>query len=478
LHDIDQRIVDVGALRSGVAAITASVLVSLAIGGAVTALSPGRAAVFVLASAAAAAGVVVTAVHGLRAVATLALVGAAATLGMNGVRITSFMSAADAFLFIAALGLLLDPASWRRLDLGRARLQALGFLLIVTGGTLGSLFAGDALASMAILLRLIVGSAFVVLLFLTWMPNVRELRAVAWAWVVSAVVTSVAALVGDASTYGRPTGLTTHPNHLALVCVLAIGPAIALTASSSGARRLVGVVACAVISAGVFVSGSRAGLLGYITVLLLAFLLSRRTSSLRAGLGAGAVVVGLWGAGAVAGALLLMRIIDLPTGSAVARLTGRVPGVRESDAEREAVLAEGLARAGAHPLTGSGFEGALSAHNIYLQIWAAAGLLGLAGFLTIIAASLAPLRMHVARLVDRRDGRLASLGLGFGASLAGYTVAGFFHVALWDRYIWLTPAVLAVVVVLARQAKPVVSRPRRSRALPDGRSGELESLRA
>jgi O-antigen ligase len=454
-------------------------LTSLGLGAATAEVGRSSRLVLALAVAALSVTIAVVAATGPRTLASLALVGAAATLGMNGVRITSFMSAADAFLVVAALGLLLDTASWRRLDVSGARLQAVGFLLIVTGGVLGSIFAGDAIASLAVLLRLVVASALVVLLFLLWRPRVIELRRVAWAWVASASATSAVALVADSGPYDRPLGLTTHPNHLGLVCVLAMGPAIALTASSAGARRVAGLHACVVITAGVVASGSRAALVGYLAVLIVAFAAGRRASLLRAAPRVRAVVALLASGGAVVVALMIIGIIELPAANAVDRLAGRAPGVRESDAGREVLLREGLARARAHPITGSGFEGALSAHNIYLQVWAAAGALGLAGFLAIIGASIAPLRAHAARTVGRGDPSLAALGLGFGASLVGFAVAGFFQNALWDRYIWLTPAVLAAVAALARHLEPAVATPRADPgALSEERSGALKPLRA
>jgi O-Antigen ligase len=440
-----RRVGDVWASRPRPSAFAlVVVVVSVAAGAAV-----GAAPLVAVAATLLAAATVLVAVSGLRMLATVALAGAAATFGMNAVRITTFMTFADAFLVVAALALLLDPASWQRIDVGRIRLLFGGFMLIILGGLLGSFFADSAAASVATLLKLVLASVIVVGLFVIWRPSTRELTAIAAIWVGSA---SVSALVGYANPgpYGRPPGLTTHPNHLGLVCVLAFGPALALAGMSTGFRRLAALGGCAFVTLGVIVSGSRAGILGYCTVLLVAFLCSHRTRAARGLFGARTVIATVLIAGVTAMVLASARVIALPAGNAFDRVLGRTPTVYQSNAERQIALHQGLHRATAHPVTGSGFENALAAHDVYLQMWTAAGVIGVIGFFAIVIGSLAPLTPQ--RLVPLRevDRAAAALVVGFGASFAGFVAAALFNNALWDRYIWLAPAAIAAAVSQTR----------------------------
>ena len=442
--------VSAAAARHGAAGFfVAAGTVSVGLGSGVGIAGPTSALPFSAAVAAFVATVAIVAVAGTRAVASLAIVGAAATLGMNGVRITSFMSVADAFLFVAAVALFVDPRSWRRVEVGAVKLQAGGFLLLVIGGLVGSFFARDALVSGATLLRLVVASALLLLLFVLWSPSVREITIVAAAWVGSASASSVVAILEEDPIFGRPSGLTTHPSHLGLVCVLAIGPAVALTGAAAGFRRVAGLCGCILITVGVVLSGSRAGVIGYGVALAMTFALSGRLTFVPGIFGTRAVVAGMLTAGGIGFSLALARGITLPTGNALDRLLGRAD-VASSNAERVAALDEALARAYAHPITGSGFEDALAAHNVYLEVWVAAGLIGLTGFLMIIGGTLAHVRAD--RLSSLRATRSVAAGItiGFTASFAAFVVAGLFGPQLWDRYIWLAPAIIPLLAHRAR----------------------------
>ena len=337
-----------------------------------------------------------------------------------------------------------------RLDLDGVRPQLAGFLLLVAGGLVGSFFAVSTGPAVTALLKLVIASAVVLGLFVLWRPTLREVRMIAWLWVASASVSALVALTAEPSAYGRPPGLTPHPNHLALVSVLAIGPAIALTGSSTGIRRVAGAIACLLLTAAVIVSGSRAGALAYVFVLLALFGLSRRADAARGLFGARAVVAAFALAGGVAVYLAFVHVISLPTANAVDRLLGRVPSVAESNAARQQVLDESLARVREHPFTGEGFEHALEAHNVFLQLWSSGGVLALAGFGLIVAATMRPLWPSRLAALRRDEPELVPLLVGFGAGFIGFLVAGLFNNALWDRYIWLTPAVLAVTAMIAR----------------------------
>ncbi|MGH2561661.1 MAG: oligosaccharide flippase family protein, partial [Thermomicrobiales bacterium] len=379
---------------------------------------------------------------GTRGLSSAALAAAVVTLAWNGVRLGASVALSDLFFLLAALvllpGLVVRGGQER---LAPVRWLVGGALLIVVGGLLGSMFAANPSASLAQLIRFSIASILVPILFAFWSPSVVELRRIAWLWVCSVTVSALVAILEMGNFYhGRADGLTNHPNHLALTCVMATGPAIALTLLSRGLGRWIGVGCGLTLAAGLLISGSRAGLAG-IGMTLIAMAAFTKRAEIAAGIAAAFFA----GTG-----LIVTGVVNLPAGNALARLFGSedrtvVQGVFASDEMRQDQFQQGLDRVLANPFTGVGFEDALASHDIYLQLWSSAGVLGLAGILTIAVVLLnVPARTLLAR------GALATpppmmLLLGFGASFFGYLVTGLFHNALWDRYLWLTPALIAVL---------------------------------
>ncbi|MGH2534737.1 MAG: O-antigen ligase family protein [Thermomicrobiales bacterium] len=439
----------------------------------------------VLVAVAAAALVALFVVHrfGTRGLSAVALAAAAATLGMNSVRLSASVALSDFFLFTAGLILLPGLLLHAKQRLAAVKWLTGGTLLIVLGGLAGTAVSGDPALSLAQLTRFSIASVLLPILFALWNPSVDEIRRIAWLWVASVTASAVVA-VGESGTFyhdGRADGLTTHPNHLALTCALAIGPAVVLTLLSRGLARWLGLAACALLVGGLLISGSRAGLIAFVLVLIAMAVLTRRM----------AIAGGIVAATIAAAVLIFSGLVDLPAGNAVSRLIGSddrtvTRGVLGSDAARREELRLGLERIMEHPITGTGFAEALAAHDIYLQVWAAAGIFGLAGFAIIIVALLnLPIRAFLARspFVDPPS----MLLIGFSASFIGYLVAGVFHNALWDRYIWLTPALLAVITPHAIRSlagarnhdhRPLVAAPRAGRSPQPAPFGGRENVRA
>ena len=142
---------------------------------------------------------------------------------------------------------------------------------------------------------------------------------------MSAVVSCVWALSHAGENWGRPAGLSEHPNHLALVALIGLGPAIMLSVAATRVwGRSLGVAASLVLAAGVVVSGSRAGLLGIAAALFLAFLLAgggRRRLRLTAV--TGLMVAVALGAATLSNQNAYQRLRNVQSQSVIASDTGR-----------------------------------------------------------------------------------------------------------------------------------------------------------
>lgn len=390
-----------------------------------------------------------------RVLASIAMGAAAATAGWTGVRLATSVALSDVFLFASAI--LLVPTAIRYFG---ERFGTISFLLrgtglIVLGGFIGSLFAANPPASIARLSRFTIAAVLMPTLFAIWKPSILDIRRISWLWVIS---TTISALVGVSevnTSYGwRANGLTTHPNHLALSAVLAAGPALALTLTSGGILRIVSLFCSVSLFAGVIVSGSRAGIIAYAATLIAFVILTRR---IRIALAISSIII-------AAIIVLPSASNKLPAGNALSRLIGGDDatvsrGVATSNMERDQAFSEALNRAMEHPVTGEGFEDVLAGHDIYIQLWSSAGIIGLIGLaITIVSIMSIPFGVFSGKLSFQPSSVSASmLLLGFGSSFAGYVASSPFHPALWDRYIWIGPSIIACFVPMLSSRVRLVS---------------------
>jgi O-antigen/teichoic acid export membrane protein len=447
---------------------TSAVVVGLSClaGAAVATLSAEAVAYIVFAFAILAVATGILLARSLRTLATILMLLGAGTLAMNGVRVTSWMAVSDAFFLGAALlvipGALLKPP--RPSAIGRSMKP--GLLLIVAGGLLSSFVAENWRESNLNFIKFLVASVLVLALVSAWGPSAVDLRHIMLAWIGSATISAAWALKGATAEVDRPAGLAGHPNTLAVTCVLALGPALVLTGEMRSWRRVAGIFTTFVLFGGIVVSGSRAGLLGASVVFLLALVLSGRRS----------VVGAAIGSAAVAALFLAVAQPRLPAVNAINRLFDEhSPSVMQSDAARRTALDEAVDTISRHPFTGVGFENAKATHNIYLEAWASGGLLTLLGLLTIAWATLTPLRA-AARRATQAQYREQIVAMGISLGFAGFLVASLFQNAIWERYIWLMPALVsaawsALPKSVAQHGSPTA--PREGRPLPHSRLGEV-----
>lgn len=388
----------------------------------------------------------------VRTLAGLVLSVAVFTSAMTDVRLSSSVTLSDGFLLLGTL--LVLPQLFRapiRIPL-LLKILLVGVLLVLVGGISSSLsVAVNPFQSLAQLAKLVGAMAVIPLVFHIWRPSRGDLIRISWFWVASAVA-SVAVGIGEISeTYqGRVDGLAQHPNVLGITSVLAIGPAFALALVSRGSQRWAGVLSCLLLTFGMLICGSRAALGGFAVTLLAVVILSKQP---RVAL---IVLISI-----LAGSVLIMSpLVDLPEGNTLARLTASddpesALQVSESNTARKGLREEAINNVTEQPLTGVGFENAVDAHNIYLQILSSGGIISLTGFLIVAFSILSFPLLHLIGRVQLTNVESAFLILGLGASFAGYLASGIFNNALWERYIWIVPAILLSLIFLAQAEKPM-----------------------
>lgn len=255
-----------------------------------------------------------------------------------------------------------------------------GAALLTIMGLAAAPFAISAAVSLGYLLLavigLILGPAVV-----GWMaPTNRQM----WAMMIAFCIgTAISTLYGLPRNVYRNAGFTYHPVALAYTSMMALSFVPYLLTLKVRGRWLVVPPLAALAVTGVWTSGSRTGLVVLAALVVLIPLLER---SLKLGIAV------------IAGAVLAMPTIfkataDISGTSALSRLFGG-GGAQNSDTVRESTLRDGLEQIQQSPIFGNGFsvEHTYVIHNIYLQILAAEGLLGLIGLLLILSAFVAPLR--------------------------------------------------------------------------------------
>jgi O-antigen/teichoic acid export membrane protein len=356
------------------------------------------------------------------------------SLPWNAVRLTDWMTLSDGLLVAGSLTLFAVGHRARP----RAYRQILpivaGVVVMIGGGVIGSYAGSDLVTGLGNMVRFGVAAAAVPVLLAWWSPSRQAVHIAVWAWVAGASVSAIVAVFqligGD---YAGPVGLTTHYNTLAITALMATGPALCFAIVGAFRTRVLAVGVVVLLFFAVVISGSRAGLLGYVAVAAIFVLLTRRTALTIIGTGALAV-------GALAGYL------TLSTENAVSRLFAIDPAtVSGSNVARLAALQDNLNLALSHPFFGIGFELAGDAHNVFLQVLVSAGIVGLSGFLFLVHGVVSRAFRSIADQGETVGPESRMLTIGLVASFIGYLVAGLFQNALWDRYIWIVPGLLAVV---------------------------------
>lgn len=332
-----------------------------------------------------------------------------------------------------------------------------GFLLLVTG-LVSSLPAENA-DSLVPSLRFSLTALGVPLIIMFAASTPRRVGWLVDAWLLAAAVNAAAGAldllgvthiggsltdVDFAGALDRATGLTGHPNHLGLVTAMALPIAIARL-GLPGLRGLSALAVVPLLVVGVFASGSRGALLAAAggVVIFFVFAIQARLARTTALL--------LLGATALAFVILLSVVgnNELTGSVAFERLAGG-SGAAESDIVRRQTLEASIDEAGDDLIVGQGFAVVRTAHNIYLQVLQAGGLLALAGFAALTAAIVRRAR-QLARPIATSPRWLTALAAGSGASVCVWLLFGMVGNAVYDRYLYIPAGVVLALALVQTQ---------------------------
>jgi O-antigen ligase len=282
-----------------------------------------------------------------------------------------------------------------------------------------------------------------------------SLLSVLWGLVVGKVAGGAAA-----AQVGRLSGATVEANELAtllVVCILFAGALALVTKRATFARAMTVLAGIAALVA-LFGTFSRAGLLALGVVILISCFYAGKSRPVFIALVIGTLVVG--------GVFLH----DTSSGTAQ-RLTSQNTNGRSS------IWTVGLRIVGANPIVGVGsgnytvvephyvlvspgalpatdfvLENPYPAHNIYLEILAEMGVIGLALFMSLIVMSIWAAVKAVRIFTALGDRSMEILGRALVLAMVGILAADFFASDEYSKQLWMLLAMGPVLLAIARRS--------------------------
>ncbi len=372
---------------------------------------------------------VITAAVGLERAGSFYLVAAITAAPLNAVRPVpglNFVTLSDA-LFVVGFLLLIPHFAGTRLQIPSA--FVLGAAGIFAIGGLASIAGGEALLSLNHMLRFAVGAIVLAALICWWHPSMKTVVAATSGYLLGNVISVVGGLIEGVPPGGRHVGLSTHANVMGLCDALALALVPFLFAVVRRERRWLVLAGAAMCVYAIWINGSRGALLTSLAILLLYPVITRSLSF-------GLVVVAVGFLAPLGISYVADRVSDT---SALGRLLGR-GNSQYADQAREDAARVAIDQFTDHPLLGGGFATVLAAHNIFLQIAAAVGIIGLVFYLVVLWSLIRPLISIP-----------APYGLLSVPALA-YAMAGLIFPLMWDRYIWGVLGFALVGPILAQKA--------------------------
>jgi O-antigen ligase len=228
----------------------------------------------------------------------------------------------------------------------------------------------------------------------------------------------------------RSSGLTLQPNYLGLGSVMGL-PATLLWLGRSRRWAIAGWAGVGILLGGVFVSGSRAGAGGALLAIGITVLLVPRLRHLAA------LVFPLCGMAIIL--MLMLTSVDLHQ----TRL-GNSLVTYQSDAGRSQLHQIALSQFEARPLSGIGIGVIEDAHDIYLQLLAAGGVIALTSFLVYLAGLAGAARRSV-------QGPLRDETLVVSVGIVAWLLSGPFENQLADKFLYVLPGLLYAMSLVTRK---------------------------
>lgn len=366
-----------------------------------------------------------------------------AMISFNALRAGADMSdvmIADIFLLIGTILLVPLLFNRRSLSQGKPVWLIVAASLLSISGMLSAISATDIEPNLIVTVRFTIALLGVPLIlgvtassparfaFMTdiWLSFVAFNAAIAFLDFLG--VTSIGPTLSSNLFVGRFAGLTAHPNHLTLACTMALP--VALSLASIARKPLRGAFYIHLVISlvlGVFVSGSRAGLLaGIFGIGFVPFYQRYARKGALFILGIGAVTI-----------LLVSSYLETDSGDifiGIQRLTGAV-SVGESDVGRLEYYSEALSDFIANPLVGQGFSNVRTAHNIYLQLLQAGGLIAFLAFALFAFGTLhlGWRLMHKSTLTTE----MKNLAGALTASMLVWLLVGLVQNQMYDRFLYV-----------------------------------------
>jgi hypothetical protein len=263
----------------------------------------------------------------------------------------------------------------------------------------------------------------------------RRCRLLVDLWAAGAILNAAVAVLDISGIHLGPTqavgnrsaGLTIHPNYLALTCVLAL-PMPLLWLGRSRRWTIAGIVGLLLLVGGVAASGSRAGSVAALVAIVVTLLAVRR---LRSYLPYALPVIGV---------ALIFVLLFTKTGSAILHQLrlGGAKSTSGSNYQRSLVNDAAWAQVKARPLEGVGYGVLGGAHNMYLQLLDAGGVIALVSFIVFIGGVGSSLRRAL-------SGPLRDEAIVCAIAILAWLLNGIFDNQVADKYLYLVPGLLLAI---------------------------------
>ena len=279
-------------------------------------------------------------------------------------------------------------------------------------------------------------------------------------WTIGAVINAAVGVLDYAGIHvapyaiaaSRTSGLTIHPNYLALTAVMGT-PTAMLWLGRSRRWTAAGIVAVLTLVGAVYASGSRDGIIAVIGVIAITgFAVPRFRRRVLPMLPILAATI------ALAVTLVLMFT---KAGSHIlhqVRLGGNDPSAAGSDIQRAADAHVAWLQIRTRPIEGVGFSVIEDAHDIYLQLLAAGGVIAMAAFIAYVGGLIASTRQAL------RPGPFDEV-IAAMTGVVGWLANGIFDAQLGDKYLYVLPGLIMAMAWVAtaearsRSSDAVFKRP-------------------